>query len=123
MSRLVSAQTDRNDVLVEASTITHGPPRKVRVDYLVCATGFKVRSPVELMSSETAYQVKRHPDNYPILRRDYSLEFSNAPDLLLFAPSLAERSHGLTATLISNMAARAGELVERILQAEHPYQS
>lgn len=85
------------------------------VDYLICATGFEPRSVLDLFSEDICARVRRDASGAPIFDRTYALDMQMDGTLSVFAPHMSERQHGLTATLLSNMAIRSGEIIDSIL--------
>lgn len=84
------------------------------VDYLICATGFKPRSVLNLFSEDLRARVHFDASGTPIFDRTYALEMQVGGAISVYAPHMCERQHGFTATLLSNMAIRSGEIVDSI---------
>ncbi|MHB1429844.1 MAG: lysine N(6)-hydroxylase/L-ornithine N(5)-oxygenase family protein [Rhodocyclaceae bacterium] len=84
------------------------------VDYLICATGFEPRSVLSLFSEDLRARVRFDASGTPVFDRTYALEMQMDGALSVYAPHMSERQHGLTATLLSNMAIRSGEIVDSI---------
>ncbi|AZE82442.1 L-ornithine N5-oxygenase [Pseudomonas orientalis] len=85
--------------------------QKLRCDYLVCATGFRPRRIADLLCASLAARLV-HDEGSARILRNYRLTFQGDSAPLLYSTGVAEDTHGLSATLISNMAIRAGEIVD-----------
>jgi L-ornithine N5-oxygenase len=114
MSRVVSATPREKGVSITLDHALERSSSTLEVDYLICATGFRSRSVIGLMSDELKLLVRRDVNGAPHFERDYSMPLTGEPDLVIFAPDMCEPTHGLTSTLISNMATRSGEIVESL---------
>jgi L-ornithine N5-oxygenase len=84
------------------------------VDYLICATGFEPRSVLNLFSEDLRSSVRLDRSGHPVFDRTYALAMKTGEVLSVYAPHMSERQHGLTATLLSNMAIRSGEIIDSI---------
>lgn len=111
-SELLSAQESDDGVLAE---IEHHPTRsitKLRFDAVVYATGFNpVRLPDllgDLVDSEL------FDGAGPVVGRDYQVETTRPTSGSIYLQGGTEHTHGLTSSLLSNIAIRSGEIVESI---------
>ncbi|AMO05433.1 MULTISPECIES: lysine N(6)-hydroxylase/L-ornithine N(5)-oxygenase family protein [Mycobacteriaceae] len=99
-------------------TIEHLPTRSVDVldcDAVVYATGF-IPMPLPDMLGEL-YDLARFGPDRPELTRDYRLEVSRQISGAIYLQGGTEHTHGLSSSLLSNIAVRSGEIVSSI--AEH----
>jgi L-ornithine N5-oxygenase len=96
---------------IDLESITSGGTRSLEVDLLVCATGYKPVSPESLLSRDLRSCLERDSNGSPILERDYRMRTRDGtPGVLLYAQCDCEVTHGLSATLLSNLAVRSGEI-------------
>lgn len=116
LSRFLSAEEIGAGVRVHYQDLLSGTTNWVDADHLVCATGFAPRSVCDLLAEPLASRVLRNTSSQPEFTRSYRLRFSAEPSPPVYAVDMCEPSHGLTATLISNMAVRSGEIVTDIAE-------
>jgi len=85
----------------------------VDVDVLVCATGYDPMQPTDLLHDLDGLLVRDGQGRYQI-ERDYSL--ITMPDLCcgIYLQGGTERTHGLSSSLLSNIAVRSGEIANSI---------
>lgn len=114
MTRVTSADHINRKVYIQLEDGLNSTRNTLEVDYLICATGFEPRSVLELFSEDLRACVKMDESNSPIFDRTYSLAMNIEGSISVYAPHMSERQHGLTATLLSNMAIRSGEIVNKI---------
>jgi L-ornithine N5-oxygenase len=100
---------------VHLNDLFSGGVLRVAADYVICATGFRPRSPLELMAPALADRICIDDNGLPRLDRDYRIKVTDDRLPPCFSIGTAEASHGLSATLISNMAVRAGELAHALM--------
>ncbi|MHA3022904.1 lysine N(6)-hydroxylase/L-ornithine N(5)-oxygenase family protein [Mycobacterium sp. BMJ-28] len=96
-------------------TIEHHPTRAVEVldcDAVVYATGF-TPMPLPDMLGEL-YDVDELGAGLPDLTRDYRLRTSREISGAIYLQGGTEHTHGLSSSLLSNVAVRCGEIVESI---------
>lgn len=115
MCRVRSATEEQDHVRLQIDNALDGTHSEMQVDYLICATGFHTRSVLDLMSDALTAKAALDKSGYPVFERDYSLAMTGMNEPAIYAPHMCETQHGLTATLLSNMAVRSGEIVESIL--------
>jgi len=113
-SRLLSADKHESGVSLRLKDLSRDEDLAIEADYLVCATGFRPRSPLALMAPDLAGRILTDDIGMPRLGRDHRLKTDDPGVPPLFCIGTGEASHGLSATLISNMAIRAGELADTI---------
>ncbi|NDZ94442.1 lysine N(6)-hydroxylase/L-ornithine N(5)-oxygenase family protein [Streptomyces sp. SID6673] len=96
-------------------TVSHGPTGLTEVlacDAVVCATGFHQ---MNLRSSlgGLADHVVTDPEG-PRVNRDYRVEMNRELPGGIYLQGGTEHTHGLSSSLLSNVAVRSGEIVRRI---------
>lgn len=118
--RLFVRGASRVLTITETSTaaevrILHEPSGRVEslpCDAVVCATGF-AQMDIGAVLGGLAGRVVRDPAG-PRVRRDYRLEMEGALPGSIYLQGGTEHTHGLSASLLSNTAVRAGEIASSI---------
>lgn len=98
-------------------SIEHHPTRTVEVldcDAVVYATGF-VPMPLPDMLGDL-YEIGERGADRPELTRDYRLRVSREISGAIYLQGGTEHTHGLSSSLLSNIAVRSGEIVDSIAQ-------
>jgi L-ornithine N5-oxygenase len=96
-------------------TIEHHPTRAVEVlecDAVVYATGFIPMPLPDILGD--LYEPGEFGMNLPELTRDYRLQTSREIAGAIYLQGGTEHTHGLSSSLLSNVAVRSGEIVESI---------
>ncbi|MYR05646.1 SidA/IucD/PvdA family monooxygenase [Gordonia sp. SID5947] len=83
-------------------------------DAVVFATGFEPTSLTDMLG-ELARHCGEDRHGRPVLDRLYRVETSDDITGQIFVQGNSEHTHGLTSTLLSNMAVRSGEIVRAIV--------
>lgn len=115
MCYLMSTRKCDNGVEVSYRDLLNESVGQLKADYLVCATGFEPFDPVSLMSSRLSAFVEYGVQGKPQYNRNYSLRFNEALTPPFYVLGSCEETHGLSATLLSNMACRSGEVVSDLV--------
>ncbi|MEO3783880.1 lysine N(6)-hydroxylase/L-ornithine N(5)-oxygenase family protein [Actinocorallia sp. B10E7] len=89
----------------------------LEADALVCATGYRSRDPLALLG-ELAGHCVRLPGGGPDVGRDYRIATGPEVRCGIYLQGATEWTHGLSSTLLSNTAVRAGEIVQSLIRAE-----
>ncbi|WP_072807265.1 lysine N(6)-hydroxylase/L-ornithine N(5)-oxygenase family protein [Rhodococcoides yunnanense] len=101
---------------VEVSVLHRPTGRRERLicDAVVYATGFR---PLDLHAilGGLADDCVFRPDGTPEVERDYRLRTNHMVKGGIYLQGGTEHSHGLTSSLLSNIAVRSGELVESVV--------
>jgi L-ornithine N5-oxygenase len=101
-----------------------GPDEGVReldFDALVCATGYKAMEPTELLGDLDRHCLRDEAGRYR-MERDYRIVTAPEVRCGIYLQGGTEHSHGLSASLLSNIAVRGGEIADSII-ARRPEQS
>ncbi|MGW0039539.1 lysine N(6)-hydroxylase/L-ornithine N(5)-oxygenase family protein [Gordonia sp. NPDC003376] len=88
-------------------------------DAVVFATGFEP-TPVANLVGDLASQCRADVHGRPVLDRNYRLGTDPEITGSIFVQGNSEHTHGLTSTLLSNVAVRSGEIVDTLVAACHP---
>lgn len=113
--RLLSAKSDGATVRMTFQDELTGATNATTADWLICATGFSPQCPGQLLKGSLGEKFRQTQNNEQPLTRGYRVNFGDETLPDIYTVQNSERSHGPTATLISNMAVRAGEIVTDIL--------
>jgi L-ornithine N5-monooxygenase len=116
LSRVVGARPAAQGIEVDIKYLPDGSVTPVRADRLIYATGYRPRNPLGLLGQLSSY-CKGEPDKPLRLDRDHSVVTSEAMRCGIYVQGIGEASHGISSTLLSTTAIRAGEIAESI--AEH----
>lgn len=114
LTRLVHAAHDGAGLALTLSDPTGAQHRSLGVDYLVCATGYRPVAPESLFSDALRELLRTDAQGKPLLGRDYRVATDPRLSAGIYIQGDCENSHGLTATLLSNLAIRAGEISESL---------
>ncbi|MFI7386427.1 lysine N(6)-hydroxylase/L-ornithine N(5)-oxygenase family protein [Streptomyces sp. NPDC049813] len=96
-------------------TLTRGEARELDVDAVVFATGYHAMDPARLLGDYDAHFLRDAQGKHQIAR-DYRLvTASGEPHGRVYLQGGTEHTHGLTSSLLSNLATRSGEIADSIL--------
>lgn len=112
-SEVSTPETTDTGALVEIRHRPTGRNEQLACDAVVFATGF---TPLDLhgILGPLADECVFTSDGRPEVERDYRLRTSNAVSGGIYLQGGTEHSHGLTSSLLSNIAVRSGELVDSL---------
>ncbi|WP_432570965.1 lysine N(6)-hydroxylase/L-ornithine N(5)-oxygenase family protein [Kineococcus sp. SYSU DK005] len=117
-SELLQVREDGDGLDVAVAERTSGLVRRLRADLLVCATGYEHPDPTALLGGPQGLgaAVHRDDDGRVLVTRDHRLVTD--PDVTCAVHLLGgtEHTHGLSSSLLSNAAPRAGEVLESVLR-------
>lgn len=113
-SEVVAADARDDGVTVEVAHLPTGERDRLRADAVVYATGYTPSDPATVLGGAGGLVV-RGSDGAPEVTRDYRLVLDTPADAAVYVQGGTEHSHGLTSTLLSNIAVRTGEIVESIV--------
>ncbi len=114
VSRLAEAEQEGQTVRATIESMLTGEKLVLEADALVCATGYRPADPAPMLG-ETVDLLRT--DEWGKLRvgRDYQLQTRSGLDSGVFLQGGTEHSHGLTSSLLSTTAVRAGEILQSVL--------
>jgi L-ornithine N5-oxygenase len=113
LSRVVAARDTGTALDVDIKYLPDGRVTSERADWLVYATGYRTRSPLSMLGELSSY-CKIEPNQSVRLERDHRVVTSERMRCGLYVQGAAEASHGLSSTLLSTTAIRAGEIARSI---------
>lgn len=114
LSRVVSAKRIADDTRITVYSTAQDDSYALDVDLLVCATGYAPMDPGEMLG-ELADRCLADAEGRFQVGRDHRL--ATTPDLHcgIYLQGGTEHSHGLSSSLLSNIATRSGEILGSIL--------
>ncbi len=116
VSRVTDVHETAGDVVAVIRSLADGETSMLRADAIVFATGYKPSDPAGLLGEAGAYCL-RDTEGRLSLRRDYRVETSPLLDGAIYLQGACQDSHGLSSSLLSNTAVRAGEILDSLLAA------
>ncbi len=114
VSKVVAAVEAGGRVELAVESMIDGSREMLVCDAVVYATGYRSADPQELLG-DLGRACRRDSGGRLDVRRDYRVQTS--PDITagIYLQGASEHTHGLSATLLSNVAVRSGEIVESLL--------
>ena len=116
LSRLVSAAPQQSGLELHIEDCVGGNIRRLGVDHLICGTGYEPVAPQNLFSDALRALVHVDAGGKPALLRDYRVRTDPRLRAAIYLQGDCEQTHGLSATLLSNLAVRAGEIRDSFLR-------
>ncbi|RKT82995.1 L-ornithine N5-oxygenase [Saccharopolyspora antimicrobica] len=113
-SRVRDVATRDDGMAVTVEFLPSGERAELDADLLVYATGCRPRDPFPLLG-DTAQDCERDGQGRLQVERDYRLRTSAELPGGIYLQGGTEHTHGLTSSLLSNGAVRAGEIRDSIL--------
>lgn len=113
-SRVVDARPVGDEVEVEVEFLPDGERTLLSADAIVYATGYRPGDALALLG-QAGQLVRQRSDGAPEVARDYRLRTTASSEAGLYLQGGTEHAHGITSTLLSNLAVRCGEIVESIV--------
>ncbi|SCF07984.1 L-ornithine N5-oxygenase [Micromonospora haikouensis] len=114
VSRLTAAREHQGRVVVTVETLTTGEVSVLDADVLICATGYQPVDPFPLLG-DAARHCHRDGFGRPVVQRDYRIRTDASVLAGVYLQGGTEHTHGITASLLSNAAVRAGEILGSIV--------
>ena len=113
LAMVVGAKRVANETWVTVHSLATEESYNLAVDVLICATGYDPMEPTELLGELDGYCVHDAEGRYRV-ERDYRL--ATTPELRcgLYLQGGTEHTHGLSSSLLSNIAVRSGEIAHSI---------
>lgn len=113
-TELTGARTEDGLVTATLRDLLTGEERGERHDAVVLATGYDFREARGLLTGVDPYLL-RDGDGELLVDRDYSVRTDESFAPRIFLHGAAEHTHGLTSTLLSLLAHRAGDILDAVL--------
>jgi L-ornithine N5-oxygenase len=103
----------RAGVELDVEFLPTGSAATVGADVVVYATGYRPVDPTGLLGEVGAW-CRRGSDGELLVERDYRIASAPALDAAIYLQGPTEHTHGISSTLLSNVAVRAGEILESV---------
>jgi L-ornithine N5-oxygenase len=114
-SRVVDVRPGDGTVGVDVEFLPTGERTTLAADAVVYATGYQPTDALRLLGGAGDLAVRR-ADGAPLVARDYRLELTVPSRAGIYLQGGTEHAHGITSTLLSNIAIRSGEIVDSIVR-------
>lgn len=113
LARVVGVKRVANETRVTVHSLATEESYELVVDLLVCATGYDPMEPAEILGELDSLCIRDEEGRYRV-GRDHSLV--TAPGLRsgIYLQGGTEHTHGLSSSLLSNIAVRSGEIADSI---------
>nr|WSY54837.1 lysine N(6)-hydroxylase/L-ornithine N(5)-oxygenase family protein [Streptomyces sp. NBC_00886] len=113
LSRAQSAETVHGRTRVAVESLRTGEVDDLDVDLLVCATGYAPMDPTAVLGELAAFCPR---DDQGRLRLDRDYRVFTSPELRcgIYLQGGSEHTHGLSSSLLSNIAVRSGEIANSL---------
>lgn len=114
VSRVVDADETADGVTVVVENLSDGGLTVLEADALVYATGYRPADPMRILG-RTGRLCRRDGAGRLSIGRDHRLDLTIPSRAGLFLTGGSEHAHGLSSTLLSNVAVRSGEILGSLL--------
>lgn len=118
-SRVVAVEDCAAGARLRVRAELEGVETELAVDAVVCGTGYRPLDTAVLLGADAAV-LRRDSEGRAVLGRDHVAELTEPGDARLVLVGQGEHRHGLTSTLLSTVAVRAGEIADVLVGAVDP---
>ncbi|WP_425567423.1 lysine N(6)-hydroxylase/L-ornithine N(5)-oxygenase family protein [Salinactinospora qingdaonensis] len=112
-SRVAAVEEHDSGVTVTVEDLTSGKQTPLYADHVIYATGYRPADPRDLLG-ELAQRCLTDTAGRPVIQRDYRMATTDEVTCGIYSQGGTEHTHGLSATLLSNVAVRVGEILDSI---------
>jgi L-ornithine N5-monooxygenase len=116
VSRVVELAEQPGLVRTVVEFLPTGERTVLDADVVVCATGYRSGDPLALLG-ELGEHCLRRDDGSLRVERDYRLATTDDVRCGIYVQGATEHTHGISSTLLSNTAVRAGEIARSLTRA------
>lgn len=113
MSEVSDLKEDLDSVNLQVRSLTDGTTTELQVDVVVLATGYDPMDPTPVLGP-VADLCQRTDAGLLRVRRDYRVETVPEVSARIYLQGGTEHSHGISASLLSNTAVRAWDIVQSL---------
>jgi L-ornithine N5-oxygenase len=113
-SRIIAVDENPDGLHISIESLPNGRVENLEADALVYATGYRPRDTMQLLG-KAAELVERQADGSPVVHRDYRLGLERPARAGIYVQGGTEHSHGISSSLLSNVAVRTGEIVDSVV--------
>jgi L-ornithine N5-oxygenase len=115
LTRLSGISRAGSETRLRLHSLIDNETQELSVDAVVCATGYDSMEPATLLSDLGRHCLRDDAGRLQVAR-DYRLMTSPSLPGGIYLQGGTEHSHGLSASLLSNIAIRSGEIVDSIVR-------
>ncbi|KIZ14878.1 lysine N(6)-hydroxylase/L-ornithine N(5)-oxygenase family protein [Streptomyces natalensis] len=115
LSRVTGVKDIGDSTQVTVHSLASDQAAEFTVDLVVFATGYDAMAPGDLLGDLDAYCARDQDGSY-VVERDYRLATSTPLNCGLYVQGGTEHTHGLSSSLLSNVAVRGGEIADSIVE-------
>jgi L-ornithine N5-oxygenase len=113
LSRVTAVKRSGDDTRITVQSLANGRSDDLDVNVVVCATGYEPMGVEGMLGDVDRYCVRDSRGRY-LVERDYRLATTEDLQCGIYLQGGTEHTHGLSSSLLSNLAVRSGEIVESI---------
>ncbi|MDT0616395.1 lysine N(6)-hydroxylase/L-ornithine N(5)-oxygenase family protein [Streptomyces lancefieldiae] len=113
LTRVTGVKREGDETRVSLQEGPDAAVRELNVDALVCATGYDAMEPADLLGDLDRLCLRDEAGRHRV-ERDYRLVTAPGMRCGIYLQGGTEHTHGLTSSLLSNIAQRSGEIVDSI---------
>ncbi|OEJ24565.1 L-lysine 6-monooxygenase [Streptomyces agglomeratus] len=117
MARVESAKRMADDTRVTVYSMLSDSSYELDLDVLICATGYDPMDPAKLLGGMDGCLARDEEGRYRV-RRDHRLVTASESACGVYLQGGTEHTHGLSASLLSNIAIRSGEIADSVAAAK-----
>lgn len=117
LSRMSAARPAGSGLDVDITYLPDASVRTVHADWLIYATGYRPSSPLAVLGQLSSY-CKVAPGQPVRLDRDHRIVTSEQLRCGIYVQGASEATHGLSSTLLSTTAIRAGEIAQSLAEQQ-----
>ncbi|MEU1127743.1 lysine N(6)-hydroxylase/L-ornithine N(5)-oxygenase family protein [Streptomyces sp. NPDC005899] len=115
LTRVAAVRRAGTETRVTLRSLVEGESRELETDALVFATGYDSMEPSRLLGDLDQHFL-RNQNGLHRVERNYRIATTGALPFDVYLQGGTEHTHGLTSSLLSNLAIRSGEIVKSIEQ-------
>lgn len=115
VSRIADVVETDDGVELAVDSLIHGEREVLDADLVVYATGYRAGNPLELLTDDLKAAVHTDDAGRTALGRDYRVALDASLQVGVYLQGPTEHTHGISSTLLSNMAVRSGEMLGSML--------
>ncbi|MCR8579126.1 lysine N(6)-hydroxylase/L-ornithine N(5)-oxygenase family protein [Streptomyces sp. Isolate_219] len=115
LTRVSDVKRAGNETRVVLESLLDTDSQDLDVDVLVCATGYDSMDPSALLGDLDRYCLRDASGRHQV-GRDYRLRTAPPLSCGIYLQGGTEHTHGLSSSLLSNIAVRSGEIADSIAQ-------
>lgn len=115
LCKLAKLTPTADQVRLHIDSLASGEQSTLTADAVICATGYESMDTSHLLDAVEPYLL-RDADGALQIRRDYRLVTTPELDACIYLQGGTEHTHGITSSLLSNIAIRSGEIARSIAQ-------